>query len=230
MGAAVVAVVCCAIALVVVLMSVAQNRHEKRVKELSEWAEQRGWRYDEERADLVDHFVGKPFVKQASGPKAQHVLSGTHRGRRVLGYEYRYTTSSYNGTTTTSTTHIFRIVAVAVPNSTPVLEVREEHLGHKLLEIVGVHDLQLGHSLFDETFKIEADDDDFARSVLAPEVMEWILDEPVGRRVPFRFTGDHLLTWESIGLDPGVAVETADFLIDLLERIPERAWENPRQR
>ncbi|WP_046469251.1 type III secretion system chaperone family protein [Allosalinactinospora lopnorensis] len=215
-------------AIAIAIMCMAAGAHSKKVKELTAWAGRHGWRYDERRPDLVDHFPGDPFDRGGSSRSADHVLSGSHRGHRVLLYEHRYTKRSHNGQSTTSTTHRHRIAAVATPAPTPVLEIKEQHFGHVLLNLIGMHDLRIGDPRFDDAFRVTADDDDFARSVLSEELRTWLLAQPPGRRVPLRFTGDHLVTWESIRLDPDYALEAADHLIDVLERIPVGVWEQHR--
>jgi hypothetical protein len=212
------------VAVVIIAVTVMASAAEReRVEALMAWARERGWTYDKERPELVDRFSGTPFRSGRSNARAKHVLCADHRGHRVLAYEYSYTTTSHNGQTSTTTTHHYGIVAVATP-TTPVLEVKTEHLGHTLLGLLGVHDLQVGEQAFDDTFRIATEDDSFALAVLDPELRSWLL-ERVGERAPFRFTGRHLLSWTSGKLDPDAVVARADTLTDLLERVPARVWE-----
>lgn len=211
-------------AIVIIAIAVMASAAEReRVEALVAWARERGWNYDKERPELVDRFSGAPFQSGRSNAKARHVLCADHRGLRVLAYEYTYTTTSHNGQTSTTTTHHYGIVAVSTP-PTPVLEVKTEHFGHTLLGLLGVHDLQVGEQTFDDTFRIAAEDDAFALTVLGPELRAWLL-ERVEERAPFRFTGQHLLSWTSGKLDPDAVVARADTLIDLLERVPTQVWE-----
>lgn len=220
-GAIALIVIAAVVIIAVAVMASAAER--ERVEALVAWARDHGWNYDKERPELVDRFSGTPFQSGRSNAKAKHVLCADHRGHRVLAYEYTYTTTSHNGQTSTTTTHHHSIVAVATPH-TPVLEVKTEHFGHTLLGLLGVHDLQVGEQTFDDTFRIAAEDDAFALAVLGPELRAWLL-ERVEERVPFRFSGEHLLRWSSGKLDPDAVVSDADTLIDLLERVPAQVWE-----
>ena len=214
---AVVVIICIAVA---VMQSAAER---ERVASLVAWARDRGWNYDRERPELADRFSGTPFRRGRSNAKAKHVLCADHRGHRVLAFEYTYTTTTSTGQGTTTTTHHHSIIAVATPH-TPVLEVKAEHFGHTLLGLLGVHDLQVGEKAFDDTFRVSADDDAFALEVLGPDLRAWLLERPEAR-VPFRFTGDHILTWNATKLDPEAMVASADHLIDLLDQVPGQVWE-----
>lgn len=209
---------------VIAVMSAAAER--ERAEALAAWARERGWNYDRERPELVDRFSGAPFRSGRSNARATHVLCADHRGHRVLAYEYTYTTTSHNGQSTTTTTHRYSVVALSTPH-TPVLEVRAEHFGHALLGLVGVHDLRVGERVFDDTFRIAAQDDVFALAVLGPDLRAWLL-ERVQERAPFRFTGGHVLAWSTGRLEPDAVVAGADTLVDLIERVPAQVWEGTR--
>lgn len=223
MSGGAIALLAIAVMVIIAIAVMSSAAERKRVEALVAWARDRGWHYDRERPELTDRFSGAPFRSGRSDAKARHVLCADHRGHRVLAFEYTYTTTSHNGQTATTSTHHHSVVAVATPH-TPVLEVKAEHFGHTLLGLLGVHDLRVGEAAFDDTFRIAAADDAFALAVLDPELRSWLLASPHAP-VPFRFTGDHVLTWNATKLDPEVAVAAADGLIDLLERVPTRVWE-----
>ncbi|WP_017580328.1 type III secretion system chaperone family protein [Nocardiopsis valliformis] len=223
MSGGAIALMVIAVIVIIAVAVVASAAERERMEALVAWARERGWTYDKERPELVDRFSGTPFQSGRSNAKAKHVLCADHRGHRVLAYEYTYTTTSHNGQTSTTTAHHYGIVVVGTP-LTPVLEVRTEHFGHILLGLLGVHDLQVGEQTFDDTFRIATEDDAFALTVLGPELQAWLL-ERVEERGPFRFSGQHLLSWTSGKLDPDAVVARADTLIDLLERVPAQVWE-----
>lgn len=205
--------------IVIVILAIQSSVRQKKVARLRAWAEQQGWRYDEQRPELAHQFDGAPFTG-GRGAKAEHVLTGSHRGHRAVLYEYTYTSS--NGQTSTQHTH--QITALSLPTSTPVLEVKEQHLGHMLLNLIGFHDVQLGDEEFDATFRVSTTDDDFAHMVLNADTRSWLLAQGPGRRAPFRFTGNHLISWESTALNPDYAHDVADYLADLVDHVPEHAW------
>lgn len=214
------------VVIIVALVMMSSAAERRRSEALEAWAGERGWTYDRERPELVARFSGTPFQRGRSDAKARHVLTAEHGGHGVLAFEYSYTTTSYDGQNTSTTKYCFGIVALSTPR-TPTLEVRNEHFGHTLLGLLGVHDLQVGEPTFDETFRIATEDDAFALAVLGPELRAWLL-ERAEERIPFRFTGDHLLTWYTGALEPEKTVAAADTLIGLMERVPAQVWEGTR--
>lgn len=191
-------------------------------KQLTAWAGRHGWSYAMHDHSIERRFEGTPFVGGVNGG-VRHVLSGRHRGRAVLAFQYQYTTKN----TADSQTSMYRITAVQTPERTPFLEVAEEHFGHKVLGAVGIHDLQLSDPDFNDAFRIQSEDDDFARAALTPELMRRLVSDP--RTVPFRFAGGYLLTWEEGPMEIGTCVDRADFLLDLLDQVPADLWSRPRQ-
>ncbi|MFD3686691.1 hypothetical protein ACFWTE_17930 [Nocardiopsis sp. NPDC058631] len=197
----------------------------RRAGSLAAWAEREGWRYDRERPELVDRFSGDPFVEGRSDARATHVLCAELRGHRVLAFEYRYTASHHDGRDTRTTLHTHTVVVLPARSGTPVLELREESLGHVVLSPLGVHDLRLGESAFDSRFYVATSDDRFAHAVLDEQVRGWLAGAGAGA-VPFRFDGEHLLCWNNRELDADRVRETAQTMVCLLERVPAAAWES----
>ncbi|MBB4930717.1 hypothetical protein F4561_001537 [Lipingzhangella halophila] len=203
------------------VLGVSKWWHRKRVAALREWANQQGWHYEHWRPDLAERFSGYPFGR-GRRRRVQHVLTGTHRGHEVLAFEHSYTTS---GGRNNSSTTFHEVVAVPIPTPRPFLEVTREHFGHKLLGLVGVHDLQLSNERFNSTFRIRTSNDQFARHVLNKDMTEWLLADGRARQVGIRFDGSYLVTWRRGPLDADNIPADADFLIDVLERVPAPAWE-----
>lgn len=189
----------------------------ERGEALRVWARDRGWGYDRERPELVDRFVGAPFKQGPSDARALHVLSAQHRGRRVLAYEYSYSVCA--GGRGRARVHRFCVVAVLTP-PTAMLEVRAGDAG---CGSPGGRGVRVGDEAFTEVFGVRGDDEAFAVAVLDSRVRAWLLERP-DERAPFRFVGDHLLTWDEGGLEAEAVVARVDVLVDLLERIPTETW------
>jgi hypothetical protein len=198
-----------------------QHREHRRTALLRAWAGEQGWTYTSVDRDRIRRYEGEPFSRDGH---ARHVLAGEHRGRQVFAFEYRRRGQGGPGASLSPVTHHYQVVAVATPSACPRLEVTREHVGHRLLGAVGVHDLQLGHTEWDATYRVRTDDDDFTRRLLNEDLMRWMLaDRRAGMRA-VRFDSGDLLTWHEQGLDPRSVLREADYLIDLLERCPDRAW------
>ncbi|QVQ53333.1 hypothetical protein J4H86_06080 [Spiractinospora alimapuensis] len=205
---------------VVVVLAMQASRERQRREEYAQWASQYDWEYTPERSDLARQFSGTPFVR---GGKVRHVLSGTHRDREVLAFEYSYTTST-GGNPPSSTTHFYLVAAVRLPRARPTLEVTQEHLGHSIMRVFGVDDLQLDNGEFNQAFRISADDDGFARHALDHDVMRWMLNDPRAMETPFRIEGDTLLAWKATRLTIPEMQALIDYQIDLLEQFSQDVW------
>jgi hypothetical protein len=201
-----------------IMMAVsAATAERRRSEELSAWARTEGLTYEVERPELARRFSGTPFESGVDA-KATHVLSGRWRGRSVTVYEYYYMTNTGNG----QTMHKFTIVAVAT-DTTPVLQVRGKHLGHRLLDLVGVGDLELGDEEFDALFHVRSDDTAFARAFLDDETRGWLRSNLDA--VPFRLTGDHLILWGNRTLAPDGIRSHLGVAVGLAERVAGHAGE-----
>ncbi len=207
---------------VMAVAGAAAERHRSRV--LAAWARERGWRCDRERPELVDRFEGVPFLERRSNARARHVLCAERRGRRVLAYEYSYTAPHPRHRDQT-VAHVYTVVVAALPEAVPLLQVEAAPAEGapprpRLLE---GHLWRSGEAGFDERLAVLSGDDVFAATVLAPRTRGWLLSR--ADLVPFRFTGQHLLSWEAGALDAERVQARADAVIDLVERVPAGVWE-----
>jgi hypothetical protein len=202
---------------------IARYLHRKRVAELTSWAQANGWTYTENAGEMVDRFVGAPFGR-GFGRAAKHLLTTRMGGRPVVAFEYSYKERRGSGKDQRTVTYTFEVVATTTPAPRPTLQVTAEHLGTRLLNAIGMDDLQLESEEFNRTFRISADDAKFAYDVLHPRTMEWMLSDSRARELPFRFERSDVLTWESGRLNPQRAAWAAGYLLDVVDRVPEFVW------
>ncbi|MDA0563849.1 hypothetical protein LG943_05835 [Streptomonospora sp. S1-112] len=195
-------------------------KKRRRTRELSEWAARSGWEYAEKRSDLLGALFPPLPPHLLAYHEARHVLSGTHRGRPVLAFEH--VEPNHRTGPGGSPAIVNRVIAVPTPGSTPLLDIRDQRIGHKLLDIIGLHDFVVGHPGFDGAFRVATSHEGFARAVLTGPMMERILH--TAPRRPLRFCGSHLMTTERAALDPAEITAIADQLIDLLEHVDPRVW------
>jgi hypothetical protein len=189
-----------------------QPRKNARVRA---WAERRGWRY--QAFAPRERLRGFAIFSQGFMSVAVNLISGTHRGHRVKAFSYRTT----SGGGSKSELHRYEVVAVALGTRVPMLQLHPLPWWRRLLRLGGDHsDLRTGHPVFDARFRVETRDPEFARAVLGGGVVEWLASDRRAAAQPLRFSDDELLTWRSGWLSPDRALEAADFLIDLVERIP----------
>ena len=201
-----------AIALIVVVVSagaiaVAAHFRKERVAELRSWAREHGWNYAEHQsAPLGDAVL--PRCTNGPHPRAQHVLSGRRGRHAVVVFEHAHT--ARNGAA--KVRQAYRIVAVRTPGPNADLEIRRRDRPAP------------SDDAFERTFHAVGGDTGFARSVLDRAMTGWLLSDPRSRSLPVRFSGDYVLTWAAMRLDPNRSLTAADYLIDVVERIPAEAW------
>ena len=200
------------IALVAVIMSagaiaVAAHFRKERAAELRDWARTHGWTY----TDHLPRPLGESTLPRSTlGPhsRSRHVLTGRRGRHPVIAFEQTHTVG--RGADRDRRTH--RIVAVRTP-------------GHNAdLQILHKHDPNASEDVFGDAFHAAGSDPEFTEAVLDGTVTTWMLGDPRSRSLPIRFSGDYVLTWAAMRLDPDRALTAADYLIDLVERIPVDAW------
>ena len=148
---------------------------------------------------------------------------GEYRGAKVLAFEYQYTTKVRRE----ALTYVYTVVCLATRAPRPYLQVSHEHLGYATTGLVGVRGLRLENDEFDRDFQVFAGDERFARDVLHPRMRGWLLTDQRARTTPFRFEGNTLLCWRHGQLEPETVLEMANFLSEILQRVPPYVWSSP---
>ncbi|MFC4858933.1 hypothetical protein [Actinophytocola glycyrrhizae] len=211
------------VVVVAAVMFFQYQAHKKKVEAFTALAGERGWRYTERDRGLARRFTGTPFG-EGHGRDARHVLTGTHRGRPVLAFEYSYKETRGSGDDRRTRTYHYTIVSTGLPAPKPTLQLNREGLGRKLLGFVGVRDLQLESDEFNRTFHIRTENDRFAYDVLHPRMMEWMLADERALTTPFRFEQADLLTWQEGKIDVSDVDALLNYLCDVLDHVPTFVW------
>ena len=207
-------VVFCIIAIVV-----QKQLAKERAGKLRRVANSQGWQFIPEDDSYATRWDGKPFTGNG---KARNVVHGQHRGRYFEAFEYSYTTSSYNGTTSTTTTHRFSIWTISLPSSVPNFAVGEEGLfGGRVAEAFGYERVQTEDVQFNDTFKITSDDHQFGQRLLTPDVIDWL--KQVGPQ-PWRLTERTMIAYDKGPLEAGSLQPRLEWMCDLLDRFPAEVW------
>lgn len=195
---------------------VSARRHRARSTRMRAFAADIGWRYTEQDRGLLPvRFLGTPF-RTGNERIATHVLSGAHRDQSVVCFEYSYRAHKR--------TNRYTVVTLSLPASGPTLEVGQERLGHRVLGLAGVRDLQLESDEFNAAFRIGTDDERFAYDVLHPRMMEFLLIDERARHLPVRLERGDLLTWTGGPTTADRVTWMADYLCDVLDRVPSHVW------
>lgn len=158
----------------------------------------------------VEQFRFRPF---RGGPmdfpgSVTRTMRCRYRGREVVAFEYSRPPEAPA-----------TIVAIELPAPRPMLDVRRAGP-----ELPGRLDITIGDPAFDAAFVVESGDPAFARDVLPPATMRWLLADPRGARLPIRFEGARVFTWEGQPMADGRLAQMADYLATLVNRIPAFVW------
>jgi hypothetical protein len=212
-----------AVAVVIAGLVVQRQLHKRKVAEFAAFAAARGWLYRERDDQLTGRYLGTPFGR-GFGRQARHVLTGTHRGRPVIAFEYVYKQREGSGKNRRTVTYRNTVVGLTTPAARPTLEVCRAGFGRRLLGAIGIRDLQLESEEFNKTFHIRTENDRFAYDVLHPRTMEWMLGDARFMELPFRFERADLVSWQNGQIQLGLVEAMVDYLCDVVERVPSFVW------
>lgn len=218
-GGLVVVVGVAGIAVLVVLGVLAYRREQARVAQLVSFARSNGWRFAATERGWDTRFEGLPF---GTGQRrsTRNVLQGSHQGREMVAFEYSYQTSQSDGKTTSTTTHRYSVVALALPTWVPGLQVVPEGFGGLLATALGMPDVELESEDFNRAFRVKGDRK-FAYDVLSTRTMTALLTRPA---LHLRLQGADALCWEQGNLSPASLVQRLDTLCVLLDGVPAYVW------
>jgi hypothetical protein len=79
---------------------------------------------------------------------------------------------------------------------------------------------------FDGNILIRAADRDFLVEILTPELRRWMLDDPRSGKWPIAIEAGYVRTWSRGYLTRKELFAEADYLIDLVDRLPDRFWDH----
>ncbi|ALG12529.1 hypothetical protein [Kibdelosporangium phytohabitans] len=199
-------------------------------------APSRGWHY-EERADSYNQVFDEVqqyaplsatvigFDRQPSAVRAHEVVTGQHRGRPFMAARFHIKDPpDSNGP---GSMHDQHAIWVRTPVPRPTLDVRSvPRLQSSIGSALGVGDLAIGHREFDARYQVTAENEQFARDVLSPQLIDFLLTDSRTFQ-GFWIRGQQL---EVVGdivpdhRDPGPLTGALDLRCDILDRIPQQVW------
>ena len=113
--------------------------------------------------------------------------------------------------------------AVAEPNgSWPPLQIQQEHLWDKALDLVGGDPIHFESDEFNQTFRVTCDDRRFASALIDPQMMEFLLETK--GQISFATMGRHVLlaTHQVAPEEMPILLGLAD---EFVRRVPPAVWE-----
>ncbi|MCE7001589.1 DUF3137 domain-containing protein [Kibdelosporangium philippinense] len=203
---------------------------------LNEEAPRRGWNYVERADDYVDVFndverypkLSEPIVGHAASPtalQAHEVLTGEHRGRQFLAA--KFWTSKPADSREVGGEKWFHAIWVHTPAPRPTLDVRSvPRMQSAVGSALGMGDLKIGHPEFDARYQVTAQNEQFARDVLSPQLIDLMLNDSRSFQ-GFWIRGQQLeVIGDVVGdhRDPAQLVPALDLRNDIMDRIPQQVW------
>lgn len=191
----------------------------RRLETIAGYAGHREWRFSPSGAGLERRFAGDPFGR-GTRRTASNVVEGRYEGRAFLAFDYRYTTSSGDS----SSTHPFSVVTMhlgALAQPVPMLQVAPQgSLGRFFRSLFG-GDLPLGDADFDARFHVRTTSQELARDVLHPDLRA-LLTAYQDRA--WRLEGDSLLMFRAGEHAPAEIDAVLASMKAILDRVPPHVW------
>lgn len=216
----IVAIMVIGIVIVIVVAVASHQARLKRAAEIRQLAGSRGWTYLERDDALTRRWEGKPFT---GGGTATNIVTGQYRGLDFTAFTYTYTTTSYNGTTTTTQSHPFAVYTVKLPAAVPNFSVgREGFFGGKVAEAFGFERVNIDDEDFNNTYKVKSDDQAFGQRIMQPPLVQLLKSSPPW---DWRFTGQTMISYDAGTFEPGSVAPRLDRMRAVLDAIPPEVWE-----
>ncbi|MFE9441492.1 hypothetical protein ACFYO2_21335 [Streptomyces sp. NPDC006602] len=219
------------LAALVISLPMRDRRNRKRIKreleQLPQFAAERGWTYEPFTEGRIDQFAGAgPIIYKGADQPAWNYTTGRFRGRSFMYFDYRYKKSRVNGDTDDVDEPrplvVQAVFIITTPGSGAHMEIRRRTrldalLNKKLTIPVGVPE-------FDEEFLIFTKDEAFPRTALSGNVIPFLLTDPRAKKSRLLFHENGLGTWYTGTLSRQAVDDNLNYLCDVLDLIPERAW------
>lgn len=206
---------------------------QRQLPYFQRWAAERGMVYTP-RADAWAA-IGAPWPFIGEDTRAEHVFTGMVRGRETAAFQYsaRLIEQGRSAALIRDKRRIV-ITCVAVRLPAPRLDflIMPGTAFDKAAQRAGFAPVGLRYenTVFNERFRISAENERFAHDVLTPRMMEWVLSEPMLAQRPLMIHGSFLFTWS---MEP-ITLQPLDPLIrtlhDFMDRIPDHVWSRPLMR
>ncbi|NED93940.1 DUF3137 domain-containing protein [Phytoactinopolyspora alkaliphila] len=201
----------------------AHGANKRRTEDLQALAAEHGWEWDERQDGLAGRWHGAPFRGHWKRAKARSAISGTHRRRPFVAFEYSYTTTTSTGQTTSTTTHRYGVWVITLPAALPAISLGAEGvLGGRLARTFGFGGVEIGDPEFETRFKVKSDDHDYAFRVLHPDMVRMLMDTGTWA---WRIDGDAMISYVKGRLEAEALVPRLELMHHVIDQIPRDVWD-----
>lgn len=126
---------------------------------------------------------------------------------------------------------VFHTMAIAsCPARWPTFDIKEEHLGHKIVKVVLgqnskliARDLEVESADFNARWRVKTDDPDFALVFLSPEMQQAVMRVPKGWYI--RVGAGALAVVANAQLKPEMLAKMVETLESIVAQVPDEIWE-----
>jgi hypothetical protein len=203
----------------VVVAVVASMAAKKRREALERVAASNGLSFNaEDPFDLPTYLAGIETFNVGSSRRAQNVIHGEWRGRKVIAFDYQYTTGSGKNRHTHHLSACLQPVGVRVPS----VVIRPETFLDKAAAFVGFEDIDFESDEFSREFFVKSDDRKFAYDICHPQMMSWLLAN--GRGWSVQLVDSSLVLTTGGTWSPEQFAASLYFSARFFELIPEHVW------
>ncbi len=153
---------------------------QKRINELTAWAESHGLHFSADPEYGVEECYPEfSCLKKGSRRYAFNISRGKMNGRGICAFDYHYETYSTNSKGHRQTHHHY-FSAVVIDSGLPLkpLFIRPEGFFDKITEFFGYDDIDFESAEFSRKFYVKSPDKRWAFDIVHPETMEFLLDSP----------------------------------------------------
>lgn len=194
------------------------------LRRLKEESANRGWTYEERNDSYAEWFTRLHGSSAVQAREARNIVAGTYRGRQFIAAEFHV----YNAGDWQVSANFFDALAIYVqlPSGKADLAInRTTQLAATVNRATGEISSAIGIPAFDNKFEVNAADENFAKQLLSPELVEYLLST----RRQFRsisIVKDQLDVADQVDnqYDPAELIPALDFRCDIIDRIPASVW------
>jgi hypothetical protein len=187
----------------------------RRRNDLRQWAFENNLSFSaSSQYGLDDAFPQFDCLRQGSDRRAFNVIEGTYGGRKILAFDYQYTTGSGKD----RSQHIFSAMIVTSPILLKPLLIRPENFMDRLGELVGFNHINFESDEFNRRFVVQSPDKKWAYDIITQQTMEFLLASP---QFHIQFDTMYIIVWQDNTFSPADYAAAWQVADGLIKRFPE---------
>lgn len=175
----------CVAAVVIAVILAIRRAKDRKIAAARAMAAQYGFNVDVSTKDPPN----QPFDLFRRGHSKKVSFQFWRPGQQNSVFAYQYTTGSGDN----STTYNLTCALVALPFLAPHTKIGPEGFWSKLGQRVGVRDIEVESTAFNDLYRVNSDDERFAVTMLDGRAMDWFLRGNAAHAVRFELWGQWML-------------------------------------